>query len=673
MSRRLLALPLLAAAAFPVLAARQAPGQAPGPPTTADPAAADWRHNGRDLANTRYAPFDLIDRDTLDQLRVVWRWKSNNFSVPAEGRNSSTPLMVGGTLYFTTGQARWIIAADAATGATKWTWHLDEGDRGRRAPRRGSGRGVAYWNAGGSARIFAVTPGFQLVSLDAATGLPDPAFGTDGIVDLKASLGVDDDALDAVIGSSSPPLVFEDVVVVGPALELGTRPPSRHNIPGRVMAFDARTGALAWRFNTIPVAGEPGYDTWEDGSADYTGNAGAWAPLALDEARGYLYLPLEAATGDYYGGHRHGDNLYSSTLVCLDARTGRRVWHFQTVHHDIWDWDNPTGPILADVTIGGRPREVVVQLTKQAFAYVLDRETGEPVWPIAETSVPETDVPGEKTSPTQPIPSRPAPYDRQGVTEDDLIDFTPALRAEALEAVKDLRLGRLFSPPSLAEAPDGTRGTLVLPGNLGGSNWEPSVFDPETGVLYVGSWTNPTVLALAPDPQRSDMDYVGALGRVPNVQGLPLIKPPYSRITAIDLSTGDHLWMAANGDTPEAIAGHPALAGLDLPATGARTRPMLLVTKSLLWTADGYRGAAMLRALDKATGERVWQMPLPGTVGSPPMTYMIDGRQFILMWTTDLDGGEPAELIAISTPEAGGRGRGGRGRGRGVHAFEIGG
>ena len=653
MTLRPLVLCLLALAAAPLVAGRQAaPADAP----------ADWPHNGRDLANSRYAPFDAINRETLDALRVVWRWKSDNFSVPAEARNSSTPIMIGGTLYFTTGTDRWVVAADAATGGTRWTWHLDEGERGRRAPRRGSGRGVAYWTDGARARILTVTPGFRLVSLDAATGLPDTAFGTGGVVDLKAQLGTGDDGLEAVIGSSSPPLIFEHLVIVGPALELGTRPPSRRNVPGRVMAFDVRTGELAWRFNTIPVAGEPGYESWENGSAEYTGNAGAWAPLALDARRGYVYLPLEAATGDYYGGHRHGDNLYSSTLVCLDARTGRRVWHFQTVHHDIWDWDNPTAPILADVTIDGRPREVVVQLTKQAFAYVLDRETGEPVWPIVETSVPETDVPGERTSPTQPLPSRPAPYDRQGVTPEDLIDFTPALRAEAIEAVAGLRLGRLFSPPSLAEAPDGTRGTLVLPGNLGGSNWEPSVLDAETGVLYVGSWTNPSVLALAPDPQRSDMDYVGALGRVPNVRGLPIIKPPYSRITAIDLTTGDHLWMAPNGDTPERIASHEALAGLELPPTGAQTRPMLLVTKTLLFNADGYRGAPTLRALDKTTGERIWQMALPGTVGSPPMSYMIGPRQFILMWTTNPDS-SAAELIAISTPAPGG----GRGRGRGPY------
>ena len=608
----------------------------------------EWPHYGRDFGNSRYAPLDQIGPETLPTLRIAWRWKSDNFSAPPEYRNESTPIMVGGTLYFTTGSARWVIAADAATGATKWTWKLDEGDRGRRAPRRDSGRGVSYWTDGTEERIFTVTPGFQLAALDAKTGLPVTSFGTAGVVDLKAQLGVPVDLVTTAIGSSSPPVVFDNLVVIGPALEVGTAPPSMKNVPGRILAIDARTGALRWRFNTIPTKSEPGYDTWENGSAEYTGNAGAWAPLSLDETRGYLYLPLEAATGDYFGGHRLGNNLYSSTLACLDVRTGKLVWHFQTVHHDIWDWDNPTAPILATVTIDGRPRDIVVQLTKQAFAYVFDRVTGQPIWPIVERPVPASDVPTERSSPTQPIPTRPAAYDRQAVTVDDLIDFTPTLRAEAVEAVKGYRLGALFAPPSLASAPDGTRGTLVLPGNLGGSNWEPSAFDPESGLLFVGSWTNPSILALANNPQRSDMNYIGALGRVPTVRGLPLIKPPYSRITAIDLKTGAHAWMVPNGDTPAAIQNHPALAGLAIPPTGAQSRPVLLATKTVLFNADGSGGQPKLRALDKATGARLWEMTLPGAVGSPPMTYEVNGRQFLLMWTSDRGAGQPAELIALA-------------------------
>jgi len=638
----------------------------PAPVPAAPAESAEWRSYGRDLGNSRYSPLDLLNRDTLGKVQVVWRWRSDNFSVPPEDRNESTPIMVDGTLYFTTGAQRWVVAADAATGATKWTWHLDEGDRARRAPRKDSGRGVSFWSGAVGAdgrrddRIFTVTPGFNLVALDAKTGAPVAGFGDRGVVDLKAQLGVPVDLVSAAIGSSSPPLVFENVVVIGPALEVGTRPPSMKNVPGRILAVDARTGALLWRFNTIPQKGEFGYETWENGSAEYTGNAGAWAPLTLDAKRGYLYLPVEAATGDYYGGHRLGDDLFSSTLVCLDARTGRRVWHFQIVHHDIWDRDNAAAPILADVTVNGQRVEAVVQLTKQAYAYVFDRVTGKPVWPIVEKPMPRSDVPGERAAATQPIPSKPAPFDRQGVTVDDLIDFTPELRAEALAAVKPFRLGESpFTPPSVANGPDGTRGTLMLPGTLGGANWEGGAFDPETGMLYVGSWTNLSAFGLTKDPLRSDMDW-GGTAAPPRVRGLPIIKPPYSRITAIDLNTGEHAWMVPSGDTPPAVKSHPALAGLTIPPTGAQSRPVVLATKTLLFTAEGSSGQPFLRALDKKTGERVWEMPLPGAVGSVPMTYAIGDRQFLAFWVSNRQAELPATLIAIAIPAPGRGGRGGQ-------------
>lgn len=637
-----------------IVESRQAPAPAPAIP------AGEWPAYGRDLGNSRYSPLDQVTRDNVANLRVAWRWRSDNFSQPPEYRNESTPIMVNGTLYFTAGVSRWVIAADATTGATKWTWHLDEGDRGRRGPRRDSGRGVSYWTDGPDRkdeRIFTVTPGFNLAALDAKTGLPVAGFGQNGVVDLKANLGVPADPVTAPIGSSSPPLVFENVVVIGPALEVGTAPRSMKNVPGRILAFDARTGKLLWRFNTIPVRGEKGYETWEKESADFTGNAGAWAPLTLDPARGYLYLPVEDATGDYYGGHRPGDNLFSSTLVCLDVRTGRMIWYFQIVHHDIWDRDNAAAPILADIAVGGRRVEAVVQLSKQAYAYVFDRVTGKPVWPMVETPVPQSDVPGEKTAATQPIPTKPAAFDRQGATPDNLIDFTPELRAEAIKALAAFRAGTgPFSPPSLADAPDGTKGTLVLPGNLGGANWEGGAFDPETGVLYVGSWTSPTVLALVKDPQRSDMDWIGGNARLPTVRGLPIAKPPYSRITAIDLNTGDHAWMVPNGDTPAAVKNNPVLAGLTIPPTGAQTRPVLLATKTLLLTAEGSGGQALLRALDKKTGATLAQITLPGPVGSVPMTYAIGNRQFIAFWVSDRASELPGTLIALALP---GPGRGG--------------
>lgn len=644
--------------------AAQRGGRAGGPPAAATPSGptVNWNSYGGNLANWRYSPLDLLTKDNIASVKPAWRWKSDNYGPSPEYRNESTPIMINGTLYFTAGTQRWVVAVDGVTGANKWSWHLDEGDRGRNAPRRNSGRGVGYWTDGTSERIFTITPGFMLAALDARTGLPVPGFGTNGLVDLKANLGiVDIDLVTTAIGNTSPPFVIDNVVVVPPALLEGTRPSSMKNVPGRIMAFDTRTGTLAWRFNTIPVKGEVGYDTWEKGSAEYTGNAGSWAPLAADEKRGLIYVPVEDATGDYYGGHRPGDNLFSSSLVCLDAKTGKRVWHQQLIHHDIWDRDNPTHPILADITVGGRKIEAVVQLTKQAYAFVFDRVTGAPVWPINEVPVEQTDVPGEQTSPTQPVPTKPAAFDRVGVTVDDLIDFTPELRAEAVKQLAKTRLGKTpFTPPSLANAPDGTTGTLTVPGNLGGANWEGGALDPETGMLYVGSWTNPSILALTKDPQRSDMDYVGGAGGGARVKGLPILKPPYSRVTAIDLNTGDTRWMVANGDTPPEIKNNAALAGVTIPKTGAMTRPEILVTKTLLLVAEGNGAQPIIHVLDKATGAELASITVPGAVNSLPMTYAINGRQYLSFWTSNRQSQQPSELVTLALPAASGAGRGGQ-------------
>ena len=609
----------------------------------------EWPAYHRDLASTRYSPLDAITRANVASLAVAWTWKSESTGqTPPEFNNETTPIMVDGVLYFATGATRTVVAADAATGATKWTWHLDEGARAAKAPRRDSGRGVSYWTDGSSARIFMVTPGFQLVALDAKSGTPVESFGEHGVVDLKMQLGVPVDVNTAAIGNSSPPLVFENVVVIGPALEVGIRPPSFKNVPGRILAIDAKTGALKWRFNTIPQKGEFGNETWDNGSAEYTGNAGAWAPLTLDTSRGYLYLPVEAATGDYYGGHRHGDNLFSSTLVCLDVRTGKRVWHYQLVHHDIWDRDIPAAPILATVNVGGRRVDVVAQITKQAFLYVFDRTNGQPIWPIIEQPMPASDVPDEKASATQPIPSKPKAFDRQTLADADLIDFTPELHAEALAAIKNFRTGGPFQPPSLVDAADGTKGALVAPGNLGGGNWEGGALDPDTGILYVGSWTNPSVFAMSKDPQRSDMNYVGGAGQVPRVRGLPIVKPPYSRVTAINLNTGDHVWMAANGDTPAAIKNNPALAGLTIPKTGAQARPFVMATKTLLFVGEGNRAQPFLHVLDKATGATIADIQVPGSITSSPMTFAIGGKQFVAFWVADQATRTPSQLIALA-------------------------
>ena len=649
----------LAVITLTAIAADQGRGQGPAPAPTPSGPSVDWRSYGGNLANWRYSPLDQLTQDNIASVKPAWRWKSDNYGSNPEYRNESTPIVVNGTMYFTAGNERWVVAVNALTGANKWSWHLEEGERGRVSPRRSSGRGVSYWTDGTDERIFTITPGFLLAALGAKTGLPVAGFGTDGIVDLKASLGVEVDLVNAPIGNSSPPFVFDNIVIVPPALQEGTRPPSMKNVPGRIMAFDVRTGKLAWRFNTIPTKGELGYDTWDKGSAEYTGNAGSWAPLAADEKLGLIYVPVEDATGDYYGGHRPGNNLFSSSLVCLDAKTGKRVWHQQLVHHDIWDRDNPTQPILADITVGGKKIEAVVQITKQAYAFVFDRVTGAPVWPINEMPVEQTDVPGEKTAATQPVPSKPAPFDRVGVTPDDLIDFTPALRAEAAAQLAKVRFGKSpFTPPSLANAPDGTVGTLTVPGALGGANWEGGALDPDTGILYVGSWTNPSVFALTKDP-RSDMDYVGGGGVSTRVKGLPILKPPYSRITAIDLNTGDHKWMVANGDTPPDIKSNAALAGLTIPRTGAQTRPEILVTKTMLIVAEGNGAQPTLHVLDKATGKELTTVTVPGTINSLPMTYAINGRQFLAFWTSNRQTQQPSELVTLALPTAGG-GRGGQ-------------
>jgi glucose dehydrogenase len=625
------------------------PSQAPQNPSTASNDV-EWRYYGGNLAAQRYSPLDQINRDNAAKLTVAWRFATGNFGPRPEQRNEATPLMIDGVLYTTVGITRNVVAIDPLTGETLWLWRAIDGEeRFEAAPRKTSGRGLSYWTDGqGNERLLVVTPGFHLVALDLETGRQVPGFGENGVVDLMQGVRgeVNDDTS---IGNSSPALVVGDVVVVGPAHDVAMRPPSKANLKGDVRGYDVRTGKLLWTFHTIPASGEAGYETWLEGSAEYTGNAGVWAAMAADPELGFVYLPVEAPLSDLYGGERPGNNLYGNSLVCVDAQTGRVVWHYQLIHHDIWDWDNPTAPILMDLVVDGRPIKAVAQITKQAFVYTFDRVTGEPVWPIEERPVPASDVPGERTSPTQPFPTKPPPYDRQGLVEDDLIDFTPALRAEAIEGTKVFRLGPIFTPPSLANAADGTHGTLMLPHATGGANWEGGAFDPETNVLYVGSFTNPFIAALEPPPENTDIRYISGGGAtLPWLQGLPLVKPPWGRITAIDMNKGEHLWQMPNGPTPKEIAEHPALAGLDIPPTGRATRPVTLVTKTLLFTAEGWGGSPMLHARDKATGEVIAEIPLPGAVGGRPMTYAIDGRQFIVI---PVAGERGAELVALALPQ----------------------
>jgi quinoprotein glucose dehydrogenase len=613
-----------------------------------------WRNIHGELNANRYSPLDQINADNAQDLEIVWRWKAGNFGPTPEFRSVNMPLMRNGRLYLGAGRTRNIVSLDAETGQTLWMWRPDEGERYENAARKGSGMGVAYWEGDdGRRRIIVVTPGYNLVSLNAATGLPDPEFGAGGWVDLTEGLRLAEDR-DLDIGLNAPPLVVDDVIVVGAAHALGSRPPHKRNVKGDVRGFDARSGELLWTFHTIPERGEPGYETWYDGSADYTGNAGVWAPMSADPELGLVFLPVEAPTGDYYGGPRHGANLYANSLVALDAITGELRWYFQLVHHDIWDLDNPSAPILADLPDG---RKLVVQVTKQNFAYVFDRATGEPVWPIEERPVPQTDVPGEWTSPTQPFPTRPAPYDRQGVSPDDLIAYTPEISAAVEEAIADFRLSpSLYTPPSLNDAPDGTKGTLGLPFATGGANFEGSGYDPETGLLYVPSATYIKVHALENDPEASDIDFIDAGTNAPTVFDLLITKPPLGRITAIDLTSGEHLWMIANGDTPQAYKDNPALEGVDLPRTGKPTRAGIVVTKTLLFAGEGWgtvgdiRGDPVFRAHDKRTGEIIAEIDLPATQSGPPSTYMINGRQYIVMMVTD--GESPAELISLALPRS---------------------
>jgi quinoprotein glucose dehydrogenase len=627
----------------------------------------EWRAYGADEASTRYSPLDQIDRANVDRLQIAWTWKFDNFGTATQTTSSeTTPIMVDGVLYVTAGQRRTVVAADAGTGETLWIWRPDEGARFDAAPRKVH-RGVAYWTDGKEGRIVVVTPGFQLVALDVKTGRPVPGFGQNGLVDLFKELDLDV-PLDPTgrIGNSSPPVVSNDVIVVGPALTPGGRV-SVSNVKGDVMGFDVRTGKKLWTFHTVPRKGEPGYDTWLNGSADYTGNAGVWGPFSADPQLGYVYLNVESATNDVYGGHRHGNNLYSDSLVCLDIKTGRMIWHQQLVHHDIWDYDMPPHPILIDITVDGKPIPAVVQLTKQAFAYVFDRRTGQPVWPWVEQPVPQTDVSGEWTSPTQPLPSKPPAFDRQGVTHDDLIDFTPQLRAEAIKALEGYRIGPIYTPPSLLTPAN--KGTIVLPGLGGGANWQSGAADPETGFVYVGSVTSPTVVGLRP-PDKSlaneaslDADYVMG-GSLPTVQGLRLIKPPYGRITAYNMNRGEIAWQVPNGDTPASVRNNAALKGITIPQTGSPSQAGLLVTRTLLFAGEGAGGHALLHAYDKATGADLWQGEMPGPQTSLPMAYMHQGRQFVVLSVRGPQG-SGAQLVAFALPQpqpAGGRGgRGGRG------------
>ena len=618
----------------------------------------DWPYWGGDAGSTRYSALDQINKDNVKDLEIAWRWYSANYGPIPEFYFRATPLEVGGVLYTVAGERRAAVAIDAGTGETLWMWRMKNNPRWEKSPRRFSGRGLSYTEVNGKGRIIVVTPGYYMVMLDAATGRPVDKFGKNGIIDLQEGLGYEVDPVHGIdpkyglITHGSPPIVVNGIIVVGNSHGRGYYPKQKENIPGHIRGYDVRTGKQLWIFHVIPKPGEYGHDTWEGDSWTYTGNISSWATLSADPELNIVYIPTDCPTGDYYGGHRHGDNLYGTALVALNVKTGKRIWHQQFVKHDIWNYDTPTAPNLLDIRVKRKKIKAIVQATKQGWAYVFDRKTGKPVWPMEERKVPASDVPGEKTSPTQLYPTWPLPFELQEVTVDELIDFTPELRAQAVELASKYRMGPIFTPPSLAEDPeDGTQGTFVMPGANGGANIPGgAVVDPETGIFYVASEKRHSVIRLVNDPEKSKMNYISlGPGGIRGPQGLQLLKPPYSRIVAIDMNTGKHLWNIPNGNTPKSLKEHPALEGVDIPQTGNMAHAGLVITKTLLFSGEGRGGDPWFRAYDKKTGEVVAEIELPAQTNHPPMTYMHNGKQYIVMPVAAT--GHPAELVALALPD----------------------
>jgi quinoprotein glucose dehydrogenase len=651
----------------------------------------EWPSYAADLAATRYRPLDQINASNFSDLEIAWRIKTDNFGNRPEYKLEGTPLMVNGVLYATAGSRRAAIAVDAVTGELLWIHGEHEGARGGAAPRQLSGRGLAYWSDGKEERILYVTPGYQLICLDAKTGMREPGFGNKGAIDLKLN---DDqeilpDLTTGEIGIQSAPVVAKNTVVIGAAFREGMTPKSMRNNKGYVRGFDVRTGKRLWIFHTIPKKGEFGSDTWLNGSAEYTGNTGVWTQITVDEELGLLYLPVESPTNDFYGGHRPGNNLFGETLVCVDLKTGERKWHYQLVHHPLWDMDISSAPILADITVDGKPVKAVAQPSKQGFLYVFDRVTGKPIWPFEEKQVEVGTVPGEWYSPTQPIPSRPPAYSRNGVSVDDLVDFTPEIKERAKAIASKYHLGPVYTPPAESKI-DGPLGTLTVGTASGGTNWPGGAYDPETHIVYAfacNACAEPIGLVRAPRTV-SDMNYIAGTageevtilrgpgenagadspmppkkrsgsGYVPmNVDGLPLLKPPYGTISAINLDKGEIVWQIAHGETPDVVRNHPALKGMNIPRTGQETYNIgTLVTKTLVIAGDGqitttseHPRGAMLRAYDKKTGKEVGAVYMPAPQSGSPMTYMVNGKQYIVVAVSG--GAYSGEYIAYSLPAA---------------------
>ena len=655
----------------------------------------DWPLYAGDLAGSRYKPLDQINASNFSKLEVAWRFKTDNIGNRLEYKLEGTPLEVDGVVYATAGSRRAVVALDATSGELIWVHGEKEGARGAAAPRQLSGRGPAYWSDGKTARILYVTPGYRLICLDARTGQPVASFGDHGVVDLKATddQEIKPDLTTGEIGWQSAPTVVGDTVLVGSAFREGFTPTSYRNNKGSARAYDIRTGAKLWEFHTIPHKGEAGYDTWLNGSADYSGNTGVWTEITADPQAGLAYLPVESPTSDFYGGKRPGNNLYGNSLVAVDLKTGKPRWHFQFIHHEVWDYDMSSPPLLMDITVNGKPVKAVAEPTKMGMLYVFDRVTGKPVWPIPERSVPKGDVPGEWYAPTQPIPSRPAAYSRTGVGVDDLIDFTPELRTKALAMAKDYKLGPIYTPPVLSkEPPAGPIAILMAGAANGGTNWPGGSFNPENHTVYVyacNSCLSATALVVPPAGM-TDLDYVegrvgervvmvnaagadqgadaplakraapppaaGASRRRLVVDGLPLLKPPYSTISAINLDSGQIVWQIAHGETPDYIRNSPVLKGVNVPRTGQTgfnigtllTKDLVIAGDATVTTTPDHPRGAMLRAYDQKTGKEVGNVLMPAGQSGSPMTYMVGGRQYVIV---AVSGGDySGEYIAYTLP-----------------------
>jgi len=654
--------------------------QTPAPPSTAG---GEWPTYGGDLANSKYSPLDQINAANFHSLKVAWRIKSPdatlsittpdggeltsnaravfsqlsaddpkrwaNGAPPALANFKATPLMVGGVLYFNTPTSVG-AAVDAKTGAMLWTYNPKSYEAGTTTMTlRWNQRGVSYWTDGKESRVFWGTGDGYLIGVDSKTGRPIPNFGKNGRVDLmeglpRAKRGARDFQNQLTYSVQSPPIVAGDLVIT-PA-SISSIVINKAQIPGWIRAYDVHSGKQVWAFKTVPGPGEYGNDTWKNGSWEYAGKVTTWTIMSADLALGRLYVPTGTTAPDYYGGKRPGDNLFAENILCLDLATGKRIWNFQTVHHGLWDYDNPAAPNLLGITVKGKRIKALAQITKQGFLFALDRGTGKPIWPIREKPVPASDVPGEQASPTQPFPTRPAPYEYQGASINDLADFTPQIRAEAERAIQPYRIGPLFTPPSV-------RGTVVRPGVIGGGNWGGAAVDPETDMLYVPSRNAFAVVSVAkPDPKLGgDLPYMNSAGgRLVLPDGVPLFKPPYSRMTAIDMNTGDHVWMTPTGNG-DRVRNLPALKPLNLPPLGGDAGlngPLL--TKTLLiytLTAGGSQGGPRLVAYDKANGKEVASIDLPGLPLSTPMTYALAGKQYIALTVAAPD---VPELVSLTLP-----------------------